>query len=286
MKNQEEQKITLVTNDDDELTHNIKKSLRKGTKITFREGMKTPQKDLKDFRKSLKPKKTITEKQFRKLFNDSEHSFLKITNDNFFSVCKLRYKRFPFLFLEANPITFYYSIAFDVSQQFIECHLQMKQILKSDSTFEVKQSRLAHSYTYLFKINSIAVIFSVMALEAFVNQELPTYNYLDDGSKINRDRIEKYASLKEKMQKIIPKINKVNFGLKHPKKLEFLESLILLRNDLTHLKKKSGTGITNYEDLYQKVLNLDTKKVVTVIKTYINFYYPKLISNYSIKSSN
>ncbi|MBC7747920.1 MAG: hypothetical protein H7Z76_04950 [Methylotenera sp.] len=223
--------------------NNQLKKVKKGTKITYRAGNKEPQKDIKNFRKKINSKKSISEKHFRKLFNDPEHVFMKITDDNIYPVCKLRYKRFPFLFLEPNPITFYYSIAFDVSQQFKGCHLQMKKKLNGNDTYEMKQSSLAQVYSYLFKINSIVVIFSIMALEAFFNQELPTYGYLNDGSKINKEKIEKWISLKDKLHKIIPKINQVNFTLKHPKKMEFLENLIDLRNELTHLKKKKDLGL-------------------------------------------
>ncbi|GEM_PF-1710432 len=265
----------------EEFQNRIENSIKKGTKITYRGGNRKPQKEFDESLKNFSPKRTISEKRFRKLFN-SEHCFMSVTNENIYPYCKLRFKRYPFLFLEANPVTFYYSIAFDVSQQFLQCHSQMQSILKSDTFFEMKEAKLAQVYSYMFKVNSIAVIFSTMTLEAFANQELPNHNVIEGGIKINKESVEKNMPLSKKLHKIIPKINKVDFASKYPKKMEVIEELINLRHELTHLKKKKGSGITNYEELYQRMLDVDVKKIVSVVKSYINFHYPRLIMNFKI----
>jgi hypothetical protein len=264
------------------LKHPHSEPLKKGTKITYRGANRKPQGDLADFRKVFQKYPVISEKSYRKAFRDPSYALFQITNNNVYPVNKLKYKRFPFAFLEPNPITFYYSIANDIIRDYTICHENLSTIIKEKIDPNMKGTRLARVFAYLYKVNSIAVTFLTMSLEAFANQELPDFNILPDGSKMNRNKIEQYESLVRKLKKHVTKINQKNFATIHPKRMERIESLISLRNEIVHLKKIEGSGITRYESLYQKMLDFKLNSLLFDVKSYINFYHPKLIVNYRL----
>ena len=260
--------------------------MKKGTKITYRGGNNTPKKGNRDFFKNDKKKNwrnSFEEGEFEESMKDDEMAFMYITDDNVYGICKLWYKKFPFLLLEPNPVTFYYSLAFDVCHQTEESHKQLTEILKSNLDYKEKRNKLAVAYSFVFKVNSVGIIFSFLCLEAFLNQQLPQYKstIIYKGKEISRERIERYFSFVEKLDFVIPQLSGKDFAMKHPRKRKVIQQLIDLRHEMTHLKQKQGTGITRYEDLYQKVLDVDVSKIVRTVKTFINFYHPKLIVNYS-----
>ncbi len=261
--------------------------MKKGTKITYRGGNSNPEKDNRHFFKSNRKnnKKVSTdynEEEFIESMKDEDMAYMYITDDNLFGVCKLWYKEFPFLLLEPNPVTFYYSLAFDVCSQVEESHRQLNEILKSDLDYKEKRNKLAEAYSFIFKIDSVGIIFSFLSIEAFLNQQLPQYNstVIYKGKEISKERVERYFSFIEKLDFVIPQLSGKFFSTIHPRKREIIQKLIDLRHEMTHLKQKRGTGVTRYEDLYQKVLDIDINKVVRTVKTLINFYHPKLIVNY------
>lgn len=264
------------------LKHPRSEPLKKGTKITYRGANREPQEDLADFRKVFQKYPVVSEKSYRDAFRDPSYAMFQITNDNVYPVNKLKYKRFPFGFLEPNPITFYYSIANDIIRDYTICHENLTTIVKEKIGPNMKGARLAQVFSYLYKVNSIAVTFLTMSLEAFANQELPDFNVLPDGSKMNRSKIEQYESLIKKLRKHVTKINQKNFAMVHPKRMERIESLISLRNEIVHLKKIKGSGITRYELLYQKMLDFKLNILLLDVKCYINFHCPKLIVNYRL----
>lgn len=266
------------------LKHPKNETLKKGTKITYRGSNRKSQGDLADFNKEFKkyPKISLSEREYRKMFNDPSDMFMYITNENIYPVCKLKYKRFPFAFLEPNPITFYYSIANDLISDFEVCHENLSTIFKENIEPNMKGGRLARIFSYLYKVNSIAITFLTMALEAFANQEIPDYGTMPDGSKINRNKVENYENLITKLEKRITRINQKNFALKYPKRMERISRLISLRHEIVHLKKKAGSGITRYEKFYQQMLDFNLKKLLGDVKSYLNFYFPGLIINYKM----
>lgn len=266
------------------LKHPQSEPLKRGTRITYRGRNRKPQGDLADFRKVFRKeiKMSVSEQEYRKMFNNPSNMFMHITNDNVYPICKLRYKKFPFAYLESNPITFYYSIASDLLRDFEICHENLLTIFKENIEPNMKGGRLARMFSYLYKVNSIAITFLTMALEAFANQELPDFGVMPDGSKINRSKVENYENLITKLEKRITKINQNNFALKYPKKMERISKLISFRHEIVHLKKKEGSGITRYEDFYQKMLDFNLKTLLGDVKSYLNFYFPRLIVNYKM----
>jgi len=76
-----------------------------------------------------------------------------------------------------------------------------------------------------------------------------------------------------------------NFSKTHPKKMERLLFLTHLRNEIIHLKEKQGP-MASYNDVYQKVLDLDIRALINSVKSFINYYEPKLIINYNYAPRN
>lgn len=89
----------------------------------------------------------------------------------------------------------------------------------------------------------------------------------------------------DKVWLIIPQLCGKDFYQQHPKKGKVIDDLKLLRNDLIHLKHKGGEGMTVYQDVYQRILDIDMKRIINTVKFYINFHHPKLIQNRGIKTT-
>lgn len=262
-----------------------------GTRISYRGGKPNPKKDNRDFFKSGEysedSAKDYSEEEFLENMKNPDMCFMNITDDNVFAICKLWYKNFPFLLLEPNPVTFYYSLAYDVCKQVDDSQKQFSDILSSTVDLKINRAKMAVAYSYVFKVNSVGIIFSFLALEAFLNQQLPQHNeeITYKGKQVTKEKIERYFSFVEKLDVVIPQLTGRDFTKSHPRKREVIQHLIDLRHEMTHLKQKKGSGFTRYELLYQKVLDADIKKIVRTVKTLINFYYPKLIVNYKFTPS-
>jgi hypothetical protein len=256
-----------------------------GTKITYRGGEPNRQKDNRAVFKNMPPSTPMTEEEYRNHFLDPKGAFMYVTDDNVYGVCKLWYKEFPFLLLEPNPVTFYYSVAYDVMHQFVECHKRLSDIIYNEADSAKAEKQLAVAYSYVFKVTSIGIIFSYLTVEAFLNQQLPEHkSIMFKGKEYSKDKIERYFSFDQKMDFIIPELAGRNFKLVHPRQRKILEELKYFRNQLIHLKQKRGSGFTKYEELYQDIINYDLRRAVNVVKAFVNFYYPKLIINYKIRS--
>lgn len=259
----------------------------KKTRITFRGGNKIPQKDMLKSMNFFKSVPGIRADECKEYMKDPEYAFIQITNDNIYAICKLWYKNFPFLMLEPNPVTFYYSLALDSMQQAQKYQILIGNILKRDSIAQVKNSDMAVAYSTFFKVSCVCIVFSFLAIEAFMNQELPQYGpvILKHKTIKQKENIEKWYTFDEKLDKVIPEITGKDFSLKYPKQRIVITELKNLRDNLTHLKQKKGSGMTRYEDLYQSILKVDLKKMVNTTKRFINFYHPRLIQNFKYKVS-
>ena len=57
-----------------------------------------------------------------------------------------------------------------------------------------------------------------------------------------------------------------------------------MRDELTNLKEFKTNGFTSYNEIYQDILETNLKSIIFAVKSYINFYSPKLIINYKMKT--
>lgn len=252
----------------------------KGTSITYRGGKPNPEKDNRAILKDKKRNEPLTDEEFKRSFYDKRDCFMHVTDDTVYAYCKLKYKKHPFILLEPNPVTFDYSVAFDVTRQLFECHSWLSQSLNGLNTVREKSTKLAVSYSYVFKVTSIGVIFSFLCLEAFLNQQLPEYEkVLFKGKLHSKAHIERYFSFDDKLE-IVMALSGKNFSVEHPAKRKKLAVLKELRHMLTHVKALEGSGLTRYEYLYNNILKCNLKSLVSTVKFFINYHYPGLIRNY------
>jgi hypothetical protein len=252
-----------------------------GTKITYTNLTQQPKEELKSVRKALKQEvyKATSEKEVKKALKDPLNHYMKITNNGVFAVNKLKYKGKIFTLLEGNPVTYYFSVAYDVLPQIDEAR---KFLLDS---FKGKQSELrwnsATAFSYIFKVGAIGVIFSFLALESFMNQCLPDFAKVEfEGKKVDKNTIQRRLKFEDKFKTIIPAVTSRNFIEDHPRKAKVIIDIKKLRDDLVHLKENRIVGFVAYEEINNKILNLDLKKIVNTVKFYINYHTPKTIQNY------
>lgn len=120
-----------------------------------------------------------------------------------------------------------------------------------------------------------------------MNQILPDYAAIEfNGKLVLKQDIQRWATFDDKLLKIIPKIEGRNFCELYPRKAETIKELKKLRDELIHLKQKRKDGMTSYDDVYQDILNLNLKKIVFSVKSFVNFYHPKLIQNYKFQKQS
>jgi len=221
-----------------------------------------------------------SDKQLKKILRDKSIVFLKITDKELLGINKLKFKQKNFLMLEPNPVTFYFSLAFDAVNQLKDARNRFKDVLSEcpDNTTVV--------FSYLFKVSSVGIIFSFFALEAFMNQMLPDYALINyNGKLVEKDYIQRWASFEDKIKNIIPKLSGKDFAQQYPKKMDKILSLKRLRDELTHLKERKKNGFTSYDAIYQDILGLNLNSIMVSVKAFINFYYPGLIYNYQRQTS-
>jgi len=256
--------------------------MHKGTKITYKSLGKNPD---GDNRINLRSSKVLERKEdLKELLNDDKLHFIHVTDHDVFAVNKLVHGRNKFLLLEPNPVTFYFSIAFDLIPQFENAKKQLDIILSNDS--QPNGLSLAIAYSLIFRISSIGVIFSLLAVEAFMNQQLPDYTLIKFKNKsVSKDKIQRWASFEDKLKTIIPSVTDKNFCRDHPKRGDKISRLKRLRDELIHLKQQRNDGLTSYNEIYQDVLDVDLKSLVSTVKFYINYHQPKTIRNFRRKAT-
>lgn len=250
----------------------------KGTKINFKGHEYNTDGD-RPVRLSDVPK-VNSEKQLKRILRDKNLVFLQIGDKELFGINRLKFKQKSFFMLEPNPVTFYFSLAFDAVRQ-----LEDARSLFANTLMEGTNPGTV-VFSYVFKVSSVGIIFSFFALEAFMNQMLPDYALINyNGKLVEKEHIQRWASFEDKMNNIVPKLCDKDFAQKYPKKMDRILMLKKLRDELTHLKERRKNGFTSYDNIYQDILDLNLKSIVASVKSFINFYHPGLIYNYKRQTS-
>lgn len=253
-----------------------------GTRITHKSIGHDPKEDYRWVTKVLEKEGKVfpkSEKELKKLLKDPQLHLVQLGRKDIYAVNKLKYKKTNFYLLEGNPVTYYFSIAYDVLGQKDETSLLLLDSLKKEKSDYKWDTSVA--FSYIFKVGSIGIIFSFLALEAFINQCLPDYAKIEfEGKTVDKNIIQKYLSFEDKFKIIIPKVTNKDFIKDHPRKVEVLRKLKKIRDELTHLKENRKGQFVAYENIYNDILNIDLKKIVNTVKFYINYHKPKTIQNY------
>lgn len=255
-----------------------------GTKITQKSLGHGPKENHRLYVKALKNEgKTInSEKQLKELLKKPSIYCIQVGRKDLYAVNKLRYKKNIFILPEGNPVTFYYSIAYDILPQTDEARIVLIDSLKGEES--KYRWRTSVAFSYVFKVGASGVIFSFLALEAFMNQCLPDYAKIECNKKlVDKNTIQRYSRFEDKLRIIIPKVEQRDFITDHPRKVEVIMKLKKLRDELTHLKENRKDALAAYDNIYNEILNMDLKKIINTVKFYINYHIPNTIRNYRRK---
>jgi len=131
----------------------------KGTKIHFKGNEYNSDGD-RPVRLDSVPK-INSDKQLKKILRDKNLIFFKVTDKELLGINRLKFKKKNFLMLEPNPVTFYFSLAFDAVSQLEDARNQFTNTLHKDPSSKTAM------FSYLFKVSSVGIIFSFFALEAY-----------------------------------------------------------------------------------------------------------------------
>jgi hypothetical protein len=224
--------------------------------------------------------KAFTQEEIKEAYEDPELKFMLVGQDRIFGIDKLKLDDEYFLLLEPNPVTFYFSLAFDSVQQIAATRKNLKKILKNSSNDGSK----AQAFSFLFRVCAVCTTFSFLALEAFLNQMLPDTSLIEfKGKMVSKKTVEKEAYFNDKFNNIIPAILNKNFAEDFPADAAVIMQLKKMRDKLIHLKEVRD-GFTSYNKIYQEILDTNFQQVVNCIKKCINFYRPNLIVTYGLKT--
>lgn len=252
--------------------------MKRGTKIKYRGSEYNDDGDRPVSFKNVPDLKT--KEELIEAIKDPENHFMNITDKKIYGVDKLSFSKIYFLLIEPNPVTFYFALAFDANNQLNTAKQNLEAVLNSD----IHNVQKAQAFSYVFRVSSVSIIFSFLALEAFINQMLPDHGLIEyKMKKISKEKVERTVPFINKLNIIIPSITKKDFSIKYPEKMNKILILKKLRDDLIHLKQ-INTGLTSYNQIYQDILDVDLKSIVLTVKSLINFYSPKLIENYDLKT--
>ncbi|MGJ7033414.1 hypothetical protein [Niabella hirudinis] len=225
-----------------------------GTKISYKSVGHNPHGDNRINLRGIAP--IDPEPSFEEAFDDPTFQFMYVTDNEVFGVNKLKYNKKKFILLEPNPVSCYFSIAYDLVKQIDTARNQLNEVLQKKRTNN--DYDLAVPFSYVFKVASIGVVFSCLALEAFMNQMLPDYKKIAfKGKQMSKQDVERWVSFEDKFSKIIPQIDGRNFCELHSSRAMTIRKLKKLRDSFVHLKQKRADGFTSYDEIYQEALQIN-----------------------------
>lgn len=178
----------------------------------------------------------------------------------------------------ANPVLIYFNVAQSTLRNIHTLRNELLGLFGPELKVNEKAMNLFFDF---FGVASTFVIQLMTALEALVNQCIPdeyTYSKSDSGKCIksyNKEQIQRWITLSEKISKVLYEITQSSFALSHPTKQVFINNLQELRDDIVHTKL--GKGYEAYSDLYKKVLKFKYNETILAVLDFINFYKPNLI---------
>lgn len=130
---------------------------------------------------------------------------------------------------------------------------------------------------------TLAVTTLFNCLEAFLNRLIPP-NFTYTGTIAfrknlawNKESIERYMGIENKIKDVIPQIKGVSFHVIHGSKFDTLKKLKEIRDMMTHIKAAFATSKPIYSNLYLNALDFEYLSALQAVRDYINFHHPDLI---------
>ncbi len=174
-----------------------------------------------------------------------------------------------FSFPEPNPVCIYYSSG--------NSHLQISYEIKNKLFSEEQHFNANYHYDKFiqyFQETSEGVILLTTSLEGFINQLIPEKTQIEiDGIKRSKTELEWFDLLK-KIRELIPILTAIDFQKSNGADYDNICLIIDLRNDLIHLKKSLKENITNYQQLFKRLVDLDHIACSDSIFTFVNTIIP------------
>lgn len=243
--------------------------------------LEADQKDVLSNSTDLEPKKQKMDGKIMVMVNEFQNNERRV---NFMIPETTKGKTFMSIF--PDPIQLYFSFASKVfwsseelrDKEFIKYSKKIKGEEKyilnvnSDETHPIYNSYLQ------LKIGSIIML--ACSIEAFINSIInDTIVYTSEkGEKLDKDGIQRWIPLKEKIEKVIPIIYSIDFKVANKKEYEQIKSLIRLRNDFVHLKNYDKTPFSSeYQKLFLNLKKFNIKSSIEAVKAYMNNHKPNFI---------
>lgn len=184
-------------------------------------------------------------------------------------------------FVAPDPVFFYLNIAEEsliaLNGLFPEFNKNAKTLMFPANTVKVVKS-LKEDLVYRYMQSTIQfIVMSFSAVEAFLNQNIPT---LDSYSVRGENGKVRNYKTKEDFEKNVTTKQKLKFlseykSLGNPNKQLFwahFESLNKLRNDVIHLKTKGNSTFHCYQDIYKDFFDTNFNEIFESIKTVFVFF--------------
>lgn len=186
-----------------------------------------------------------------------------------------------FMTVFPNPIQLYYSFALKAFSQSED--LKNKEFIKHSKKvnneekyfLDVDADKTHPVYNSYLQLKIGSIIMLACSLEAFINsiiKEDSTYTN-HKGEELSQEEIQRWMTITDKMQFVIPNIYNIDFKLEHKKDFDQIKSLIRIRNEFVHLKNYNKSPFTDeYQQLFISLKKFKMKKCIESVRIYMCKY--------------
>lgn len=172
---------------------------------------------------------------------------------------------------EPNPVTLHLNEAIELYNESKIKHTELKGIPLSNFHWQF------YAFCTFFRKKSTAIIILATGLECFLNQIIPENEPIEFlGSPKSRGDLE-WLKFKQKVKEFPQSFYGIKFHELYQVDYTNICELIVMRNDLIHLKNFKIENKTKYKDINNEVLKFDFEKKFKSVASYINTIKPKLI---------
>ena len=148
-----------------------------------------------------------------------------------------------------------------------------------------------------YRISSI--IFLHLSVEAFINNIIPedfiytktevskSNKFQTQKTEYNKEHIERWISIKEKIEEVLPQIPKINFDpTKNGKIIGRILEIAKIRDEIVHLKSKDKESSMYYSKIFDFIASRDLMEYLHSVKKFINILENNFLKIVTIKEDN
>lgn len=191
-----------------------------------------------------------------------------------------------FMTVFPNPIQLYFSFSLNAFNQSEEIRnnefiKQSKKVIDEKKYFlDVDADKTHPLYNNYLQLKISSIIMLACSIEAFVNSiitETATYTN-KKGDELNQEQIQRWVSLSDKIQFVVPKDYDVDFRATNKKEYDQICSLIRIRNEFVHLKNYNKSPFSDdYQKLFISLKQFKMKQCIKAVKIYMCKYKDNFI---------